>query len=62
MNLIDQGYTIIEVTPTETLVTIRTIDTRDPDAEPFDGARFRVAKGASRIQVLPTPTRKGSFA
>ena len=62
MNLIDQGYTIIEVTPTETLVTIRNIDTRDPDAEPYDGARFRVAKGASRIQVLPTPTRKGSFA
>jgi alkaline phosphatase D len=62
MNLVDQGYTVVEVTPTETLVTIRNIDTRFPDAEAVDGARFRVAKGSRRIEVLPTPGRLGSFA
>lgn len=62
MNLVDQGYTVVEVTPTETLVTIRNIDTFDPDAEAVDGARFRVARGAQRIEHLPTPGRKGSFA
>jgi alkaline phosphatase D len=62
MNLVDQGYTVVEVTPEETLVTIRNIDTFDPDAEPVDGARFRVAKGSQRIEHLPTPGRKGSFA
>lgn len=62
MNLVDQGYTVVEVTPEQTLVTIRNIDTRFPDAEPVDGARFRVRRGASRIEILPTPRRKGSFA
>jgi alkaline phosphatase D len=62
MNLVDQGYTVVEVTPTETLVTIRNIDTFDPDASPVDGARFRVARGSQRIEHLPTPGRKGSFA
>lgn len=62
MNLVDQGYTVVDVTPEETLVTIRNIDTRDPEAEPVDGARFRVRRGAQRIEVLPTPTPKGSFA
>ena len=62
MNLIDQGYTVVDITPEETLVTIRNIDTSDPEAEAVDGARFRVRKGAQRIEVLPTPTHKGSFA
>ncbi len=62
VNLLDQGYTVVEVTPTETLVTIRNIDTFDPDAEAVDGARFRVVKGSQRIEHLPTPGRKGSFA
>lgn len=62
MNLVDQGYTVVEVTPEETLVTMRNIDTSDPDARAVDGARFRVARGASRIEILPTPRRKGSFA
>jgi alkaline phosphatase D len=61
MNLVDQGYTVVEVTPDETLVTIRNIDTTDPAAEAVDGARFRVAKGSQRIEVLPTPGRLGSF-
>ncbi|MEX0768515.1 MAG: alkaline phosphatase D family protein [Microthrixaceae bacterium] len=62
MNLVDQGYTVVDITPEEMLVTIRNIDTTNPDAEAVDGARFRVRKGAQRIEVLPTPTRKGSFA
>ncbi len=62
MNLVDQGYTVVEVTPTETLVTIRNIDTFDPDAAAVDGARFRVVRGSQRIEHLPTPGRKGSFA
>lgn len=62
INLIDQGYTVVDITPEETLVTIRNIDTTNPDAEAVDGARFRVRKGSQRIEVLPTPTHKGSFA
>ena len=44
MNLVDQGYAVVDVTPEETLVTIRNIDTSDPDAHAVDGARFRVAR------------------
>ena len=62
MNLVDQGYTVVDVTPEETLVTIRNIDTTDPDAAAVDGARFRVRRGSQRIEVLATPTPKGSFA
>jgi hypothetical protein len=61
VNLIDPGYTVVDITPEETLVTIRNIDTTNPDAEAVDGARLRVRKGAQRIEVLPTPTHKGSF-
>ncbi len=62
LNLIDQGYTVLDVTPDEVLVTIRNIDTFDPHAEAVDGARFRIVRGASRIEVLRTPTPRGSFA
>lgn len=62
LNLVDQGYTIVDITPEEMLVTIRNIDTQDPDAEAVDGARFRVRKGARRVEVLSTPTSRGSLA
>ena len=62
LNLIDQGYTVVDITPEEMLVTIRNIDTTNPEAEAVDGARFRLRKGAQRIEVLATPTHKGSFA
>lgn len=62
LNLVDQGYTVVDITPEEMHVTIRNIDTRDPDAEPVDGARFRLTRGAQRIEVLASPTPKGSFA
>lgn len=62
MNLLDQGYTVVDVTPEAVEVTIRVVDTFDPDAQARDGARFRVARGARRIEVLPTPHRRGSFA
>jgi alkaline phosphatase D len=62
MNLVDQGYTLVDVTPDAIEVTIRLINTFDPTAEPFDGARFRVARGGTRIEILPAPRRRGSFA
>jgi len=54
LNLVDQGYTVMEVTPEEVLVTIRNVDTRDPEARAVDGARFRVRRGGERIEVLPS--------
>lgn len=62
MNLVDQGYAVVEVTPESVEVAFRVIDTFDPDAQAYDGARFRVRAGANRIEVLPTPGRRGSFA
>jgi alkaline phosphatase D len=62
MNLVDQGYTVVDVTPDAIEVTIRLINTFDPTAEPFDGARFRVARGGTRIEILPAQRRRGSFA
>jgi len=62
LNLVDQGYTVVDLTPEEMLVTVRNIDTRDPDARAVDGARFRVRRGARRVEVLTTPTPRGSSA
>jgi len=60
MNLVDQGYTIVDVTPEEVVVTIRLIDTYDPDAEPYDGARYRLRPGSPRLEQLPVARPKGS--
>ena len=62
MNLIDQGYTVVDVTPEELVVTVRLVDTTDPDAGAVDGARFRLTPGAERIEVLPASGARGSFA
>lgn len=62
MNLVDQGYTVVDVTPEELVVTIRLVDTADPAAEAVDGARFRLRPGSRRIEVLPASGRRGSFA
>lgn len=61
-NMVEQGYTLVDLTTDEMLVTHRLIDTHDPDAQARDGARFRVARGSSRIEVLPTPGAEGAFA
>jgi alkaline phosphatase D len=62
MNMVDQGYTVVDVTPEALEVTVRLVDTRDPDAEAVDGARFRVARGAQRMEILPAAGARGSFA
>ena len=60
LNMVDQGYTVVDVTPEEMLVTYRTIDTTDPDAEAVDAARFRLRPGDHPMEVLPTPRARGS--
>jgi alkaline phosphatase D len=62
MNFIDQGYTIVDVTPEEVEVTYRMIDTMNPDARAFDGAKFRVARGATSIAPVHGSGRRGTFA
>ena len=52
INLEDQGYVLVDVTPDECVIQYRLIDTFDPDAEPYTGAKFRVVKGGPQIEVL----------
>ena len=60
LNLEDQGYVLVDVTPEECVVQYRVIDTYDPDAQPVTGATFRVTKGSHRIEVLPSERAAGS--
>jgi alkaline phosphatase D len=53
VNLLDQGYVLVDVTPEETIVDFRVIDTYDPAAEARTAARFRVREGRPGIEVLP---------
>lgn len=62
MNLVDQGYTVVDATPEAVEVTVRLVDTFDGSAEAIDGARFRVRPGVAGIEVLPTPSGRGSVA
>lgn len=61
INLVDQGYAVVDVDPERIEVTYRLIDTSRPDAVPIDGARFRVRRGVPGIEVLPVAAAKGSF-
>ncbi len=61
LNLVDQGYTLVDVTPDEMLITYRRIDTTDPDAPAQDAARFRVLPGNRPMEVLATPGGRGSL-
>jgi hypothetical protein len=60
MNLVDQGYTIVDANPEEVVVTTRLIDTYDPDAEAYDAARYRIVPGARRLEELPCERPRGS--
>ncbi len=60
LNMLDQGYTVIDATPEELTVTYRTIDTTDPDAEAVDAARFRVRPDGGPMEVLPVARPRGS--
>lgn len=62
MNLVDQGYTVVDATPEAVEVTVRLVDTADGSATAFDGARFRVRPGVPGIETLPVTGGKGSLA
>jgi len=53
VNLLDQGYVRVELTPEECLVSFRFVDTFDPAAGARTGIRFRVVSGSGAIEVLP---------
>ena len=53
LDLSEQGYTLVDVTPEACTVEFRGIDTFDPDAVPYTFARFRVARGSRTLEVLP---------
>ncbi len=52
IDLLSQGYTLVDVTPEETLVEFRVLDTFDPDAVATTFARFRVVAGRPGIEIL----------
>lgn len=60
MNLLDQGYAVVEVTEQSTTVDFRIVDTFDPDAVPFTGARYRVDRDGGPMRRLPPDTARGS--
>ncbi len=51
INFIEQGYATIEVTPDEAVVEFKLIDTYDPNAVPWVGARFRMRTGQVGMAV-----------
>jgi alkaline phosphatase D len=53
VNLLDQGYVRVELTPEECLVSFRFVDTFDPAAQARTGIRFRIVNGSRSIEVLP---------
>jgi alkaline phosphatase D len=53
IDLLNQGYVRVELTPEECLVSFRYVDTFDPAAQARTGVRFRVVSGSPSIEVLP---------
>jgi alkaline phosphatase D len=53
VDLVYQGFALVDVTPEECVVTFRGVDTFDPDAQAFTFAKFRVASGSRVLEVLP---------
>jgi len=52
IDLLNQGYTVVDITPEETIVEFRVLDTFDANAEASTFARFRVVAGVPGIEVL----------
>jgi alkaline phosphatase D len=52
VDLLNQGYVVVDVTPEETLVEFRVLDTFDANAEASTFARFRVVAGRPGVEVL----------
>jgi alkaline phosphatase D len=61
MNLLDQGYTVVDVTPDQVEVTFRMIDTYHPDAQAYDGAKFRVARDAKSMTPVRVANPRGTL-
>lgn len=53
IDLLNQGYATVDLTPEEAIVEFRVLDTFDPNAEARTQARFRVVAGVPGIEVLP---------
>ena len=53
IDLVSQGYALVDVTPDECIVRFRGVDTFDPDAEAITFAKFRVGNGSRVLEVLP---------
>lgn len=51
VDLLSQGYALVEVTPEEATVEYRVLDTFDPEARARTAARFRVASGSGKIEI-----------
>ena len=52
VDLLNQGYAVVDVTPKRTIVEFRVIDTLDPDAEASTYGRFMVLDGVPGIITL----------
>ena len=61
MNFVNQGYTLVDATPDELIVTTRLIDPFDPTAPAYDAARFRLTPGSTKLERLPAARPTGSF-
>jgi len=53
LDLVYQGFALVDVTPEECIVRFRGVDTFDANAEAFTFAKFRVATGSRVMEVLP---------
>lgn len=53
VDMLNQGYVVVDMTPEETIVEFRVLDTFDPDATAHTSARFRIVAGRPGIEVLP---------
>lgn len=52
IDLLNQGYAVVDITPEEAIVEFRVLDTFDPNAVASTFARFRVVAGVPGIEVL----------
>jgi alkaline phosphatase D len=52
IDLVEQGYALVDITPEEAIVEFRGIDSLDPDATPQTFAKFRIVSGSSELEVL----------
>jgi hypothetical protein len=48
--IVNQGYALVDITPEETIVDFRAIDTFDRDTQPFTVRRFRIVTGGRSME------------